>query len=100
MGSGQMQDLASGCISERVTCKHIDIRASTVCKYENKMQNIIILHGRCEQYVRQLGDDEKCVGGCDESGRRYRSGGTNKVGSGSIERSDHETTDIGEGVHT
>lgn len=100
MGSGQMQDLASGRISKRVTYKHIDIRASTVCKYESKMQNIIILQGRYKQHVRQLGDDEKSVGRCDESGGWYRSGGTNKAGSGSTKRSGCETTDIREGVHT
>ena len=98
MGSGQ--DLASGRISKRVTYKHIDIRASTVCKYESKMQNIIILQRRYKQHVRQLGDDEKSVGRCDESGGWYRSGGTNKAGSGSIKRSSCGTTDIGEGVNT
>ena len=98
MGSGQ--DLVSGCMSKRVTYKHIDIRASTVCKYESKMQNIIILQRRYKQHVRQLGDDEKSVGRCDESGGWYRSGGTNKAGSGSIKRSSCGTTDIGEGVNT
>ena len=93
-----MQDLANGRASERVTYKHIATRAGTVCKYESKMQNVIILQGRYEQHVRQLGD-EKSVGRCDESNGWYRSGGTNNVGSGSIKRSGCETTDIREGVH-
>ena len=95
-----MQDLANGHASERVTYKHIAIRAGTVCKYESKMQNITILQRRYEQHVRQLGDDEKSVGRCDESRGWYRSGGTNKAGSGSTKRSGRETTDIREGVHT